>query len=98
LEEEHGIGSRTRAPQGAKGLGPWSRKMQKRGGRHSGTMCSAIDAMGINLPGYEKPPNCAEPQPRAQVQRFTTIIPTPKGTAEQRTAGNAGGRLRIPTP
>ena len=47
---------------------------------------SAIIAMGVNLRGCETP-NCAEPQPRAQVPRSTTLIPTPKGTAEQRTTG-----------
>ena len=77
---------------GAKGHAPWSngarnapRKAQ-RDGRHSRTTCSAIIALGINLRGYETP-NCAESQPRAQVQRSTTLMPTPKGTAEQRTTG-----------
>ena len=34
---------------------------------------------------------------RAQNPRSTTLIPTPKGTAEQRTTGNIGGRATIPT-
>ena len=55
--------------------------------RHRGEGQPAVVAMGVNLRGCETP-NCVEPQPRAQDPRSTTLMPTPKGTAEQRTTGN----------
>ena len=57
--------------------------------RHIAVLNSAIVAMGVNLRGCETP-NCNESQPRAHVQRSTTLIPTPKGTAEQRTTEQRG--------
>ena len=63
--------------------------------RHRGEGQPAIVAMGVNLRGCETP-NCVEPQPRAQDPRSTTLMPTPKGTAEQRTTGTKGGEPGLP--
>ena len=52
-----------------------------------------IAAMGINLFGCETLSK-VEPQARAQVQRSTTLIPTTKGMAEQRTTRTKVGRAR----
>ena len=54
-------------------------------GRHSRTTCSAFFAIGVNLRGCETP-NRTEPQTHSQFPRSTTLMPTPKGTAEQCTS------------